>query len=129
MSTRAVDPHFDQDEAIWRRIEKNNIVAKTNTVKASALRLQVSVVRQRHGVRDSVTEGKFNGIAETTALKASSVTTGDARFACIDDPNKDQPGHALLALLVEPGKTATQAHLNAVREQLALQFRVVQSPT
>lgn len=129
MGHRDIDPHFDLHEAIWRRIEKRHVFAKTHKVKSNALRLQVSVVRQRHGLREAVTDGKFNGIAETTAHEAATVAMGEARFTCIDDPTEEQPGHALIALVVEPGKTATQADLNAVREQLALQFRVVQFPT
>jgi len=127
--TRQVDPHFQGSEALWRRIEKRHVDAKSTTLKGSALRLQVSMVRELYGDRNLVTDGKFNGVAEISAGDASSVSFGDARFVVVDEPLRELEGHALVAIVVDPGKTAPQDALNAAREQLALRFRIIQSPT
>src|SRR5690606_6772899 len=69
---RLVDLVFGEDEKLWRRIERKQ-VTRDKRVKASALRLQISVVREKYGAQATVTEGKFNGIAEITASRAAQV--------------------------------------------------------
>lgn len=128
MPKRPVDPNFDQDEALWRRIDASGVRGSDNQVKPSSLRLQISVVRARYGKLEDAPLGKFNGVAEATAGAVASVAHGDVRIVCVDEPREDAPGHALIALVVEPGKNAPQDALNAARQGVALKMKMVIDP-
>ncbi len=128
MPRRPIDLEFAVDERLWRRIEVNHI-DKQSRVKANALRLQVSVVRDRYGTLERVPSGKFNGVAETTAGAVSSVTEGQVRVVCIDEPTDIEPGHALIAFVVAPGEQAPAEVVNATRMRLASGMRVVRAPS
>lgn len=132
---RENDLAFAPSEKLWRRVEAGDVIkgdpAKNQppAVKPNRLRLQISMVREKHGSRESVTSGKWNGIAETTAAEAAAITEGMVCVACVDEPTTDQPGHALIALYVKPGDAVDQTMINAARSTIAGAMRVVVMPT
>lgn len=132
MAKREIDPEFDLHEKLWRRIEKGSVrreSGKPSCCKPSAFRLQVSLVREKHGAKSTVCKDKWNGIAEATAEKLAAAAFGDCRIVCVDEPMDDEIGHCLAAVVIEPGKTAPPNVTNAVREHMAKVFAVVDEPT
>ncbi len=123
---RQHDLTFGRDEKVWRRIEAGQV--RGTEVKASALRLQISIVRERYGARESVTAGKWNGVAETSAGEVTALDCGAINVVCVDDPSEEIPGHALVAMVVKPGDTATQDLVNAARAKIAGLLRIVVAP-
>jgi hypothetical protein len=124
---RSVDVQFDANEKLWRRVEAKSVFAD-GRLKPSALRLQVSVVRERHGDVNSVRHGKWNGVYEVTA---QNVVAGDDSIidvSCVDDPNEQEPGHALLAFNCVPGAVVNGEEVEARRVILANNFTVLQAP-
>lgn len=124
---RLVDLVFGEDEKLWRRIERKQ-VTRDKRVKASALRLQISVVREKYGAQATVTEGKFNGIAEITASRAAQVVNGAVRAVCVDEPHDTNPGNALIAFVATPGEAVSEDLVNATRALLAERFTIVVDP-
>ena len=125
---RPVDVQFAANEKLWRRVAAKAVFAD-GRLKPSALRLQVSVVRERHGEVSTVPRGKWNGVYETTA---QNVVAGDGSIiavSCVDDPNDEEPGHALLAFNCDPGAAVRDEEIEARRAILAGKFFVLQSPS
>lgn len=104
--TRPMDLEFGPGERLWRRVEVGHV--RAGTVKANALRLQISVVREKYGCLESVPQGKWNGVAETTAGTAFAVSNQPVYVVCVDDPTPAEQGHALVAMVVAPGQPVTQ---------------------
>lgn len=125
---RTIDVEFSTEEKLWRRIEVGH-VGKDGMLKANAMRLQVSIVREKHGTIDQVTSGKFNGVATTTAGQAVRQTEAALTAVCIDDPLEEQEGHALIAVALVPGIETTPEQINALRLKLAMTFEVTKMPT
>lgn len=126
---REVDPSFSAAERLWRRIEVGHVRKDDPKLcKPSAFRLQVSISRERHGDQAKVCSGKFNGIAEATAETVCAITLGDSYVVCVDEPMPDDPGHALVALVLDPDARVPQDVVAAVRESFAKAFRVVVAP-
>ena len=128
MTKRLPDLTFDTNERIWRRVGKSDLRGG-GAVKGNSLRLQISVIRERYGARESVPEGKRNGVAETEASDMTGICKDAIRVVCVDDPTETEPGHALVALVVSPGDLASQDCINAAREMIAGKFRLVVVPT
>lgn len=128
MSVRECDPSFNADEKLWRGIEKSSVNAQGN-VKPNALRLQVSVVREKHGEQRTVTHDKWNGIAEAKVTTVSGLRREALSFVCVDDAQRDEPGHALIAMVAQPGAAVGQDAINGLRAELALSLQVVLVPT
>lgn len=127
---READLDFGIDEALWRRIELKNLTGDAgDEVKPMSLRLQISTVREKHGLRDSVPFEKWNGIAEAKAGAVAEVLHQAVSVVCIDEPTKDEPGHALIAMVVRPGEQASMDVINATRALLAKKMKVVVKPT
>jgi hypothetical protein len=125
---RSVDVQFDSSEKLWRGVELKG-VHPDGSLKPSALRLQVSVVRERHGQAEAVRRGKFNGVYEVTAARAVASGGNAVAVTCIDDPLDEQPGHALLAFSCHPGETITEQDIAARRQELANGFVQLIRPT
>lgn len=127
MPKREIDLSFGAEERLWRSIDIDGAMANSK-VRPRALRLQVSIVRERYGTKYQSILGKFNGIAEITASEASSISCQDVKSACIDDPNQENPGHALIAFFSEPGKDISKEMLQQARFLLASKMVIVQQP-
>ena len=125
---RCVDVNFDSDELLWRRFEVRALTSN-GVLRASSLRLQISVIRGAYARRDDVPHGKWNGIAETTAGEASSLSHGALEIVCVDDPHQDNEGHALLAIVAKPGSHISGDDVDHLRRKLALSMRVVALPS
>src|SRR5690348_4905294 len=97
--TRPVDIDFGAREKLWRRIEKKQIKTSDGKLKPSSLRLQVSVVRQKHGTQDSVTDDKYNGVAEIEAGNSHGLKLDELETVVVDEPLNDIPGHTLIAIV------------------------------
>jgi hypothetical protein len=104
-------------------------VLSNGKLKPGSLRLQVSVVRERHGLQASVTEGKFNGVYVLTAQQAVDASAGAVQVVCVDEPELEQPGHALVALVAAPGAKVPEDAVGLVRSNLAQVFTCVTPPT
>ena len=128
MTKRDVDPQFELNEKLWRRIEKRNVFAEGGGLKPSSLRFQISVDREKYGTPDDVCSGKFNGIAEVEACRAAAIIDGTLRFACVDDPGDGSPAHALIAVVQDPGGPAGKDIVDALRDRLAGEFSIIQEP-
>lgn len=132
---RENDLAFDCGEKLWRRVEIGDVTkpdaakGTAAAVKPNRLRLQISTIREKHGAISSVTVGKWNGVAETTAGEAADIIENAVRVACVDEPTADQPGHALIAMFVQPGDACDQVMINAARVKVAAAMRVVMMPT
>lgn len=117
---------------MWRRIEKGHVRTDNGKVicKPGAFRLQVSLVRAKYGQESQVCEGKWNGIAESDATKLSAMKVGNARVVCVDDPLSSSVGHALAAVVLEPGAELGEKDLeSAARNKFAVAFKVTLVPT
>jgi hypothetical protein len=125
---RQVDVQFDANERLWRRVEAKAVFSD-GRLKPSALRLQVSVVRERHGDLKSVPHGKWNGVYEVTAQNVVASESSVITVACVDDPNDQEPGHALLAFNCIPGVVVCGEDVETRRVILANNFTVLQAPT
>ncbi|MGD0679674.1 MAG: hypothetical protein ABSC94_30170 [Polyangiaceae bacterium] len=97
-------------------------------MRGNAVKLPLSVVRERHGKRESVPNQAKRGIAEATASSVVALVHDAIGVVCVDDPDDEEPGHALVAMVVTPGDAASQEMINVAREMLALKFRVVLDP-
>lgn len=128
MTRREVDLEFGSNEKLWRRIERGDLNAN-KLLKGNRLRLQVSVVREKHGVRDSVPKDKWNGIAEATAATVAGLAADTLRVECVDEPLAEEQGHALVAMVLRPGDALDQHALPELRLRLAQAFQVVLVPT
>ena len=126
---RPHDVSFGNQERLWRRVKKSDLRAKPPQIRGTSLRLQISVVRERHGNRDTVATGDRNGVAEAFAGEVAAVCEGAVRVACVDDPDDADPGHSLIALVATPGDAVSEESINAARAQIALAMTVVVSPT
>lgn len=129
MPKREMDLAFTVDERLWRRVELSDIDKGTNRVKPNRLRLQVSVVREKHGSQADVTTERFNGIAETLAGQASEVRQDAVRSVVVDEPTQEVPGHALIAFVALPGEQVEQTTINEARAALSELMTVVVPPT
>jgi hypothetical protein len=98
MPTRPHDLAFAPEEKLWRRVEVSQV--RGDEVRPNSLRLQISTVRERHGTRESVPSGKWNGVAETVAGGVVALDCGAISLVCVDDPCEEIPGHALVAMVV-----------------------------
>ncbi|MCL2825531.1 MAG: hypothetical protein FWD57_16180 [Polyangiaceae bacterium] len=128
MKKRQPDIGFGADELLWRRIEAKDLDCD-GVVKANSLRLQISVVREKYGDIQNVTHLKWNGVAEIEAQAACNTeTAGQVRVVCVDDPNKDEPGHALIAFVAVPGVAVSEAEVNKTRGALAELMRIKVPP-
>jgi hypothetical protein len=125
--SRPVDLEFGAEEKLWRGIEVAQV--SKDRVRPNALRLQVSVVREKHGSRDSVHHDKFNGVAEITASEAVTLSEGALQLVCVDDPQEDLPGHSLIAFVAAPGSSVPEDTKHALRGKLARSLRIVELPT
>jgi hypothetical protein len=125
---RQVDVQFDANEKLWRRVEAKAVFAD-GRLKPSALRLQVSVIRERHGDVNTVPRGKWNGVFEIAAQQVVAGSGSIVAVSCVDDPNDEEPGHALLAFNCAPGAAVSGEDIEARRVILANNFVVVQPPT
>jgi hypothetical protein len=125
---RPIDVQFDASEKLWRRVEFKDVDAQGG-LKPSALRLQVSVVRERHGDIASVTHDKWNGVYEITAISVVAVNGNVIAVSCVDDPMNDQAGHALLAFHCTPGKPVRPEDVQTRRALLASSFVKRKAPT
>jgi hypothetical protein len=130
MAKRDIDPSFARDELLWRRIEKGD-VRKDKTLKPQAFRLQVSLVRERHGNTDQVCDGKFNGIAEAKAAEVQAIKFGLVRVECVDEPttHDNGQGHCLAAVVLTPGDEAPLDVKLAARSEFANVFKVCKDPS
>jgi hypothetical protein len=128
MAKRNSDLAFGVAEALWRRVELKDIDG-TGAVKPNKLRLQISVVRERYGERDHATWEKWNGVAEASAGVVAAVVQENIKVACVDEPDEMNPGHALIAMIVQPGDPAPEEMVNAARVILASKMKVVVAPT
>lgn len=128
---REIDPAFAAAERVWRRLEKRNAQIDDGRwiCKPSAFRLQVSLRREKHGSQDGLTFGKFNGIAESTVGELATIRAGKAFAVCVDDPQREDEGHALAALVMRPDDELEGSEKNALRELLCKIFRVIVPPT
>ncbi|MCL2825472.1 MAG: hypothetical protein FWD57_15885 [Polyangiaceae bacterium] len=128
MKNRQPDIEFGADELLWRRIEAKDLDCD-GVVKANSLRLQVSVVRQKYGDIQNVPHLKWNGVAVIAAQTACNTeTTGHVRVVCVDDPNTDEPGHALIAFVAGPGSAVSEAEVTKTRAALAELMRIAVPP-
>lgn len=127
--SRQVDLAFGAEEKLWRRIEQRNVAKRDRSIKPNSLRLQISVVREKHANRESVCHDKFNGIAETTAGEVASLFEGPITVVCIDEPTKDNDGHALIAMVLAPGDSLSDDQETDLRIRLAKSMKVVVDPT
>jgi len=125
---REIDLEFGSSEKLWRRIERGDLDAN-KLIKGNRLRLQVSIVREKHGLREAVPRDKWNGIAETTASGVAGLSESALRVECVDEPLTDEVGHALVAMVLRPGEALDQHALAALRVKLARAFQVVLAPT
>lgn len=130
MKVREIDPSFTSTERLWRRIERGHVRREGSKLvcKPSAFRLQVSVVREKHGQRETVCEGKFNGIAETTVDCVAAWTHGAATVAFVDEPTKEQAGHALVAVVAAPDAAVAPECEESFREAMRHRFGVATEP-
>lgn len=132
---REIDLEFGVEEALWRRIELKDVSTEQNAgvtkevVKPNKLRLQISTVRAKHGNLESVPYEKWNGVAEARAGLVAAITHGPIEVACIDEPTKEDAGHALIAMFVKPGGQASMDEINAARMALAKTMTIVVKPT
>jgi len=124
---RDIDVPFGHGERLWRRVEVGDIAG--DRIKPGRLRLQISVVRGNHGTQASVPRDKWNGVFETLAHLAVEPSSGSLKIVCVDDPNDQEPGHALLAFVACPGSTVTPADVSAVRAMLSQRFTCIESPS
>jgi hypothetical protein len=126
---RKHDVAFGRNERLWRRVGKGDLLA-SGKVRPGSLRLQISVVRERHGKREDAPTADRPGVAECVA--SAVVISGEQFHAveavCVDDPLDDTPGHALIAVIAPPGEAVSDADVSALRQQLALQLHVVVPP-
>ena len=126
--TRRIDVRFRSDERLWRRFDVRGLTREEKLDDAS-LRLQISVFREAFARRDDVPQGKWNGIAETTAGEAASLSHGAVSIVCVDDPHPGSDGHALLAIVAKPGSIVSRDDVEKLRRKLATSMRVVVLPT
>lgn len=131
---REHDVTFAAEERLWRRIERGDI--KGTSIKPNRLRLQISIIRERHGKKEDVPYKKWNGIAEARANAAAAIKEGNLRVACVDEPMKacrddgvSLDGHALIAIITTPGDTISGDEMNAARVAIARAFQIVREPT
>lgn len=125
---RQVDPEFAEAERIWRGISKK--VAKADgTLRGSAFRLQLSVIREKYGRALDALSDLNTGVAATTASELARISFSGCRVVCIDDPAPGLDGHALAAVVLEPGGHAPADVRNAARMAFSLVFRVDVEPT
>jgi hypothetical protein len=124
VTKREHDLTFDTTEKLWRRIGKKDI---GGAVKGNKLRLQISVVRERYGKIESVPQGDRTGVAEAQASDMAVICKDAIKVVCVDDPN-DEPGHALVALVVNPGDATSQDCINATRGMIAAKLSIVVPP-
>jgi hypothetical protein len=125
---REHDLTFGPREKLWRRVCKGDLRGGA-ALKGNKLRLQISVIREKHGAIDSVPQGDRTGVAEVEALQAAEVSKLPIRVECVDDPMPTEDGHALIALVAKPGEETSQDMINATREILAGYFSVRIAPT
>ncbi|HXX65572.1 MAG TPA: hypothetical protein VEK07_00205 [Polyangiaceae bacterium] len=123
---RPPDLAFGTNEKLWRRVGKKDV--KHPHVKGNSLRLQVSVTREKHGKREAVPNADKPGVAEALAQSVVEIEKDAIAVVCVDDPTDENPGHALIAMVVDPGDETSQECINAAREALALKFQVVVDP-
>lgn len=129
MVPRQVDLEFGHEEKLWRRIERGDLDAQKR-LKAQRFRLQISVVREKHGTRESATFDKWNGIAEATAASVAGLSVSSVRVECVDEPLPDGgDGHALIAMILTPGVPLDPHAIGALRLKLAEAFTVALPPT
>lgn len=128
MAKREVDLSFGPREKLWRRLEVGEFDKATNGIKPHKLRLQISVVRERHGSREQVPEEKWNGVAEAHAADLFEASGQHVKVACVDEPLQDRPGHALIALFLKPGDPLPESEDNAVRAKLGGLLQVIVPP-
>jgi hypothetical protein len=129
---RPIDPTFDPDEKLWRRIEKKTVDKATRALKPNTFRPQVSVVRARYGTPDHVCQGKWNGIAEAAAGDVTKIKINPARVECVHEPVDDTDkgySHTLVALVLTPGDDAPTDVVNKVRDEYCRAFKVTLDPT
>lgn len=136
MTKRAVDIRFAPDEKLWRAINKGYVSKTDKGIKPSQLRLQISVARsgKGSGSMDSAkppgAPANFNGVAEVTAERVRSASTELVRVACIDEPTREQPEHALVAVFTDADPSAVNdEHWTAVRDSIAHLMTIVRYPT
>lgn len=125
--SRPIDLSFGVGERLWRRIETGHV--SDTSVKPNAIRLQVSVTREKYGTRELVCQGKFNGIAETTAGDVAGLSQGQLQIVCVDEPVMDNEAHALIAMVLAPGIPEELGAVNILRALVARKFQIVLKPT
>lgn len=131
---REHDVTFATEECLWRRVERGDV--KGALVKPSRLRLQISIIRERHGTREQVPYKKWNGIAEAHANAVAAVCAGNLRVVCVDEPMRtcrddgvSLDGHAVIAIVTTPGDETSVEEMNAARASIAATFTIIQTPT
>lgn len=132
--SRDVDPRFAPGELLFRSISRGHL--KGTSVKANALKLQISVAREAHETAEQVQRRalagrfpQFNGVAQITVRQARGCEHGAVRVACIDEPTREINAHALIALWTEasPDSDIEEA-VEKVRTLLARELTLVLAP-
>ena len=124
---RKIDINFDPDEKLWRQVSREQLDPSGLHVKPNALRVQISVSRQRYG-KPTPGPSPFNGVAEILVRDASGVAAKAAYSVCVDFPTHTNDGHATIAIVAPPGTPTDWADLLAVRAELAARMQVIVEP-
>jgi hypothetical protein len=123
---RQPDIAFSVEEKLWRQIGPDGI-DRTGKVRPNALRVQISVTRERHG-QALPGPSPYTGIAEIIVGQAVAVTHNAARVVCVDLPTNGNSGHTTLAIVATPGVIATWDDVLGVRAKLAGLMTIVRQP-
>lgn len=127
---RSVEPRFSSEEKLYRGVAKDQL--RGSIVKPSALSLQISVNRQHFESAEQVHQRalqsnhrKFNGVAQISVKQARGCHHGQIRVSCIDEPTRDLPAHALIALWTEASlENEIDVDVEHVRVLLARELKV-----
>jgi hypothetical protein len=104
--TRLYELRFAVDELLHRHAGHADFRA-SGGLKPGSLRIQISVNRgsklERGCAEVPSADPKRSGCAAISVGEARACASGGVRVDCIDDPARDSPAHALIALSTERG--------------------------